>query len=180
MTFAGNLGCSALRCHAFRDAGARGLGIGATQRCFHVACTSEPQRQSLSFVINDIIVSFSQVLRYSQVLGGPCPCLFLFLYVLPSGKLTKLWKIHHLKMYFLLEEVNVHCHVSLLEGRCFSRSLGFVESLSCILSFCSTQVPCTTQVRPSKHDETWIMPLNHKKMKPGRLMLLFGEKLKSS
>ena len=33
-----------------------------------------------------------------------------------SGKLRQQWKIHHLKMYFLLEKVNFHCHVSLLEG----------------------------------------------------------------
>ena len=37
--------------------------------------------------------------------------------VVPSG-INNIagWKIHHLKMYFLLEKVNFHCHVSLLEG----------------------------------------------------------------
>ncbi len=35
---------------------------------------------------------------------------------LHSGKLTWHWKIHHLKIYFLLEKVNFHCYVSLLEG----------------------------------------------------------------
>ena len=50
---------------------------------------------------------------------------------LPSGKLTYQWKIHHLKMYFLLEKVNVHCHVSLLEGTLYNGSYtrGFPTSL---------------------------------------------------
>ena len=36
--------------------------------------------------------------------------------LLPSGKLTWQWNMDHFKMYFLLEMVIFHCHVSLLEG----------------------------------------------------------------
>ena len=50
------------------------------------------------------------VVHFFGVLG--C-CFFVDL---PSGNLTKQWKIHHLKMYFLFEMGIFHCYVCLPEG----------------------------------------------------------------
>ena len=46
---------------------------------------------------------------------------------LPSGKLTKQWEIHQLKMYLLLEMVVSHCYVGLPEGSLAS----FLNSNKC-------------------------------------------------